>query len=370
MDAKPTSRRDLRRRIDQFVAHPGCDANVCSVVLDVPMRKVAERELPSGHPSLHERQSPFAIARGVTFERSLYDHPERILEPLVKAGALPAAHGGVLDLRLRAHGGPLADLDASAVAFTSFLRGLAKVGRDVDVTELTALVVAPTMKLPGAPLMKEGAFSADLVIVRLEPAARRGARFTLSVGEVKVYPDRGGHTDRAQLAGARAQAGMYVHAMRRVVASLGLADAIGVDDRGFLVLAHPSSNRPSVRWPEDLRWQARRAESWWTRLSSVAAEVLDDAAREGDPMEAVLAAETAYEQGCASFCARAPSCRKRAQSAGDPAVLGDEVARLVGPVTLIRAEALLRGRAKPATPAEEDLVRRVAAVDRAKEAVG
>ncbi len=35
----------------------------------------------------------------------------------------------------------------------------------------------------------------------------------LIVGEIKTYPDRGGYTEPAQLAQARAQAGVYVHGL-------------------------------------------------------------------------------------------------------------------------------------------------------------
>ena len=362
MSAKTSSRRDLRRRIDQFVANPRCDANVRAVVHDVSMREVARRDLPADHPSLREGQSPFALARGVQFERALYEPPTRILEALVKTDVLPARHGGALDLRLRAHGGPLPSLDAAATAFASVLRGLAKTPDDAEPDEVPSVIIAPAMKLDGAPLLPHGMFAADLVAVRL---SNERPRVRLHVGEVKVYPDRGGHTDRTQLAGARAQAGLYVHALRRTIEALGIGATVAVEDRGFLVLAQPSSNLPSVRWPEDLRWQARRAEAWWARLASVAKEVLADGPAVSDDAKvaAVCAAETAYEESCVSFCPRAAVCRQRSLDAGDATVLGADVAALVGDVTLIRAEALLRGVSKPASPAEEALLARVGAVD-------
>lgn len=361
--AAPERRRDLRRRIDQFVANPRCDANVRAAVHDVPMREVARRELPPDDPSLREGQSPFALARGVSFERSLYEPTARIEEALVAADVLPARHGPVLDLRLKAHGGALPSLEAAAKGFAAFLRGLAKAPADADAAEVTALVLAPAMRFDEGPLLPEGMFAADLVAVRLCDEA---PRVRLHVGEVKAYPDRGGHTDRAQLAGARAQAGLYVHALRRTVDALGLGGAVGVDDRGFLVLAKPASNLPSVRWPEDLRWQAKRAEDWWRRLADAAALIRAEGptvASRDEAIAAVCAAPTAYEEGCVSFCPRAKACRSRALDAGDGAVLGRDVGALVGGVTLLRAEALLRGATTPATPAEEALMTRVAAVD-------
>lgn len=363
MNPPANTRRDLRRRIDQFVANPRCDANVRAVVHDVSMRAVAQRDLPADHPSLREGQSPFALARGVQFEKALYEPADRIFEALVRASVLPARHGPLRDLRLRAHGGPLPTLDAAATAFAAVLRELASIRADAEPDEVPALVLAPTMKLEGAPLLPYGLFAADLVAVRL---AETGPRVRLHVGEVKVYPDRGGHTDRTQLASARAQAGLYVHAMRRTVAALGLTAAVQVEDDGFLVLAKPASNAPSVRWPEDLRWQARRAESWWTRLTVVAAEVLADGPAQSDAtaaIDAVRAAATAYEEGCITFCPRAPVCRARALAAGDATVLGGDVAALVGSVTLLRAEALMRGRAGATTPAEAALLERIHTVN-------
>lgn len=364
----PARHRDLRRRIDQFVANPTCDANVGSVVLDVPMRTVAARELPPDHSALREGQSPFALARGVTFERALYDNPDRLLSDLVRLGVLPAAHAGTLDLRLRAHGGPMPDLDASAAAFEKVLRTCARASTLTDTDALSVLIVGPTMKLPGAPLLPYGVFAADLVAVRFDPSLTARTPFTLRVGEVKVYPDRGGHTDGAQLAGARAQAGMYVHALRQTLAALGLGDAVTVDDNGFLVLAHASSNAPVVHWPEDLKWQARRARDGWRRLADTATTLTRDGTP-SDPVEAVRSAATDFHEGCTSFCARAPACRKRAETAGDPKVLGPEVAAILGDVTLLRAEALLRGRAVPESDSERDLMRRVGAVDDVRKAV-
>jgi len=363
MNPPASTRRDLRRRIDQFVANPRCDANVRSVVHDVPMRSVARLDLPTDHPALREGQSPFALARGVQFEKALYEPADRIFEALVKASVLPARHGPLRDLRLRAHGGQQPSLDAAATAFAAVLRELAAAPSDAEADQVIALVVAPTMKLDGAPLLPYGLFAADLVAVRLADTA---PRIRLCVGEVKVYPDRGGHTDRTQLASARAQAGLYVHAMRRTVDSLGLTASVRVEDDGFLVLAKPSSNAPSVRWPEDLRWQARRAEEWWARLGSVAARVLADGSALSDAgaaIDAVRAADTAYQEDCLTFCPRAPVCRSRALAKGDATVLGADVAALVGDVTLLRAEALLRGRAKPSTPAETALLERIQAVD-------
>ena len=96
----------------------------------------------------------------------------------------------------------------------------------------------------------------------------------LYVGEVKVYPDRGGHTDASELASARAQAGIYLHGLDLVVEALGVDKKVDVCREGFLVLTRPGSNFPSVRAGEDLRYQAERAKRGFELLES-AAESLD-----------------------------------------------------------------------------------------------
>lgn len=81
-------RRDTRRRLDQFIANPRCRANVLSAVHDIPMRAVAE----DVGLSVVFGQSPFAIGRGLTFEKSLYaDGAARLFAALVAASVLPAS---------------------------------------------------------------------------------------------------------------------------------------------------------------------------------------------------------------------------------------------------------------------------------------
>jgi hypothetical protein len=192
------------------------------------------------------------------------------------------------------------------------------------------------------------------------------ARPELVIGEVKVYPDRGGDTDRTELATARAQAGIYLHGLRAVLAELGLASSIGVANKGFLVLTKPGSNRPSVRADEDLEFQARRAERGLAQLRQVAAKM--EATHGPNPanrLPVVRDAATCWTERCPSFCDRAQGCRSRAMASGDPAVLGDDVARFVGPVSLTRVRELLEGGA-PASPAEQDLVARYEAATAAK----
>lgn len=73
--------------------------------------------------------------------------------------------------------------------------------------------------VPGKGLLADGYFSLD--VLTLHPGTG-SEKFTLRVGEIKVYPDRGGFTDAHELAGARAQAGLYVYALRSELERWGL----------------------------------------------------------------------------------------------------------------------------------------------------
>ena len=204
-------------------------------------------------------------------------------------------------------------------------------------------------------MLPEALLVIDVLAIRYE---KDGVRLT--VGEIKTYPDRGGHTDVEELAGARAQAGVYVHALRMVIDQLGLSGRLKVADDGFLVLSRPGFNRPSVRAGEELKYQAWRAKRGFEQLEAAAEALapLGEKAYGDKGVEAVRKAPKTYSETCVGFCDLAPKCFERALEAGDAEVLGEDVARYLGDVSLERAMALMEG-AKPKNEAEEDLKRRL-----------
>ena len=107
------------------------------------------------------------------------------------------------------------------------------------------------IKIPRGVILPEALLIIDAATVVVTDGSAR-----VTVGEVKVFPDRGGHTDPQQLASARAQAGIYRHALEITVSSLGLADDLDIASDGFLVFTWPGSNSPSIRIAEDLTYQA------------------------------------------------------------------------------------------------------------------
>jgi hypothetical protein len=338
------SHRDTRRRFEQWARNPLCQANALSAVHNVPMADVAERE---GHKRTMG-QSPFAIQRGQAFERSLFrDDGRALVDGLKAAGVLPGQASGLADFRLRLSGGKYQRLDDARTATTAWLTALA---RKRSRTAEPWLAAGATVSIPGGVMLPEALLILDALVVRHDTEPR-----TLVVGEIKTYPDRGGYTDPSELATARAQAGVYVHALELVLQELGLTPHFSVSTTGFLVLTRPGFNRPSIRHGEDLRYQATRARRGF-QLLRVAAEGLPrGSGRAG--VDDITTAAVHYQETCVMFCDRAPVCRDRAFADGNPAALGDDVARLLGDVSLQRALALLGG-AEGHTPAEIDLARR------------
>jgi len=147
-----------------------------------------------------------------------------------------------------------------------------------------------------------------------------------------------------------------------LVDQLGVADRVTVRADGFLVLTRPGSNRPSIRPGEDLRYQAERARRGFELLERAALGLPPFSPVDDDPIEAVAHTPTEYSEACLLFCDLAPRCHEEALAAGNPAVLGNDVRRFLGPVSLHRAMELLDGD-PPANETEADLVRRIEEVE-------
>lgn len=303
-------------------------------------------------------QSVFAILRGHTFERSLFeDEGLRLRKALIDKKVLPANASGFVDLRIAKDGGPCASLESSRQAFRSQLQRFAATTGESRM-QLPTIIAGPSLMVPGKAIRPDGLFAVDVVTVHPQP---RPTPIVLRVGESKVYPDRGGFTDPGDLSSARAQAGLYVHALRVELAQFGLEQHFAVADDGFLVLTRPGSNLPSVRAGEDLRYQATRAQEAFDRLRTAAAQALplDQGGDAVAPqrLAVIQGAGKAYGDGCLAFCELADHCQKQALDLGLPEALGEDMARFLGKVSLHRALELLHG-AGAQSEAEEDFLRR------------
>lgn len=351
-ETREEARRNTRGRFEQWVKNPSCEANTISAVHNVRLDKAAEKE---GIP-VSFGQSPFALARGNAFEAGLfYNGAQRIREALEKNECLPTGSAGFLDLRLKMNGGKaITSVDEALAKTVGWLNELAG-----PASTLATIIAAPMVKIPRGVILPEAILIIDVATVTDAPDGRR----LVTVGEVKVFPDRGGHTDPHQVATARAQAGLYRRALELAIADLGIGDRVAVSPTGFLVFTWPGSNQPSVRANEDLTYQAIRAERGFARLEEVAAGIVREEDWNADLpalIDRVLGAPTDYAEACLSFCDLAPRCHARALANDDSVVLGDDVKRLLGETTLTRALDLLNG-APVANDREADLLRQLGA---------
>jgi hypothetical protein len=266
--ARDAARRNTRMRFEQWAKNPTCEANTISAVRNVRMADVAKQ---IGLPTTFG-QSLFAIIRGDGFERSLfYNNGKRLLEALILREVLPAKASGFIDFRIKLNGGTrLTSLDDAINETTEFINKLATSSKQTRA-RMPAIAAGATVRIPKGVLLPEAILIIDALAIRTD-----GEIPTVYVGEIKTYPDRGGHTAAGELAVARAQAGIYLHAMDLVVESLGVKDKINVSREGFLVLTRPGSNMPSVRAGEDLRYQAERAKRGFELLEKAAGALSKD----------------------------------------------------------------------------------------------
>ena len=359
---RPEQQRNTRMRFEQWAKNPQCEANTLSAVHNVRMAKAARRA--GLEPTFGA--SPFALARGDQFERNvLANQAERLLPELVRTGVLTGSASGLLDLRIRMNGGSdhaLLDLDAACAKTEEALRRIGCARGESELSALPAVVAGATLKLPRGVMLPEALLILDVLVVRPQPGA---ARAEVVVGEVKTYADRGGFTDRQQLAQARAQMGLYLHALRTVTATFDESERPAFADEGFLVLSRPGSDFPRVRPGEQLTYQASRADRGFELLEAAAARlpVTFDVDADDEPtrLEAVLTAQKHYSEACLGFCDLAQRCHEEAVERSDPVVLGDDVRRFATGVPLWRIGELLSG-----SPAHDDTER--ALVDRIREA--
>ena len=344
------ARRETRRRFEQWARNPECHSNVTSAVHNVKMGAAARRENPNAP---RDAQSVFALERGNAFEASLINNNAPILlEALRGAEVISLTSNDFADHRTTSNGGPLASLDDATKAGHAFLASLA------DGNAFNGAVSSLTVRIPRGVMLPEATLIIDVLSVQVIDG-----KPIIAVGEIKTYADQGGHTHRSDLATARAQMGLYVHALEITLEDLGLANAVSVSMQGFLILTHPGSNQPSVRSGEDLRYQLERARRGF-ELMEESAIMLDgaygdaDDTEDADLLELVLNAPTHFQDSCISFCERAEACYKKAMANSEGVVLGDDVARFLNGISLQRAEDLMNGQ-KPSTASEKDLLSRL-----------
>jgi hypothetical protein len=271
-------------------------------------------------------QSPFAITRGLQFEGWLFKENAKVLHnALVKASMLRDSESGLLDLRLTMNGGPkLKSIDAAISESHKLLSNLSEKANFSPPSIIAGLA----LRIPKGVMLPEATLIIDAAII-----TKSEDQFSIKVGEIKVFPDRGGHTDPGEIATARAQAGVYQHALELTVKSLNLKNPPNVDTKGFLVFTWPGTNSPVIRPNEDLTFQALRANQGFERLDEIALRLVSEKAE----------SDSASDSLAWSFCDLAARCQDLAIADDRAIILGREAARALGSVKVARAIELMDG---------------------------
>jgi hypothetical protein len=293
-------------------------------------------------------QSPFAIGRGLAFEKMLRaDHYAATLNLLRGLPHFPATGARVVSLREGYPSGPermpLRARDTAAL-LARIVRGDPSAPHLIDGAVLAATIGG-----------LRAYFEADAL------AALAGAE--LRVAEVKSFPKVDDRVDPDKLGAALDQVAVYILLTRDEVLRQGGDPERLVSDRALLITPRNVGLTPTLseqRVEARVR-RARRLLDQIPRAADVAASVpagvsfgtvADTGVEERRRLDLLhdLADRvgTAYQPGCLATCGNARFCRARAFRDGSPCLAGTTALRLLpGVASLGRAEELTRG-ARPA----------------------
>jgi hypothetical protein len=313
------------RALAALAANPGCSRRAVLDAAGVDKAALATR---LGHPAPFG-QSPFAISRGLGFERRVKaDGCTELLELLRAELPLPEPFGQADDDAPVEYAELVTDhtLPAGRVASTraALLKASARPG-------VWTVLDHPLLRLEVAGSVAH--LEPDLVVVRPD------GRWT--VVEIKSFPILDGGADPAKVGAAARQVAVYVLALRETAAALagvaaerdpyarpeGLAGA--PDSTAVLVCPKDFSNRPAVA-SVDVRKPMAVTRRQLDRLTRV--EQLLDALPPGadfDPARAdkellttVGALDAVYSPDCLAACELSFHCREEARCEGSVETLG------------------------------------------------
>ncbi|MBF9070545.1 hypothetical protein I2501_21200 [Streptacidiphilus sp. NEAU-YB345] len=318
------------RTLAALAANPGCGRRAVLDAAGVDKGALAER---LGTPGAMG-QSPFAITRGLVFERRLRADGCAELVALLRRTLLPEgdeqAPVEVPDLLVKEGAAVRAARTRSVLAEAASRPGVWTV---LDHPLLRMEVAGSTVSL-----------EPDAVVVRPD------GRWT--VLEIKSFPILDGSADPAKVGAAARQAAVYVLALRATAAALegttlpaspyaepeGMAAAPSTT--GLLVCPRDFSNAPTAA-SVDLRKQiavTRRQLARLTRVEQLL-DVLPSGASLEDTPHSVDALPHAYSPDCLAACELAFHCRTQARAAGAVETLGRGIRAELGGITTVE-EAL------------------------------
>ncbi len=364
------------REIEQAARNGGCDRIHALLVLGVSPT-VAEIDIYGG---LAPAQSTFAVQKGSRFEDALCRNGgDRLLALYRGAGRLPRAEVSVVDISQlipraasRRPTLPPAGATREQRRAAARQRATTVLGRRADLTlrylrrRLSGDQDAPTMIVQGClPLTILGRtyhIIPDLLVADADARCYR-------VGEIKLYPDRGGRTALEDVRGASRQAAVGVVALRRVLLREGqtaAAVATLVPPQCDLILRAVDTMRAMLRL-RPIAAEVADIERLITRAPGRAAAILSALAAAGIGASATIATPAVldaiparYDVVRCGLCALRDRCLDAARDAGDPVTLGgavrDELAALG---TLPEILSMVDGARVARDAVEEARVRRL-----------
>jgi len=339
------------RTIAALTVNPGCSRRAVLDAAGVDKRKLAER---IGFPARYG-QSPFAITRGLAFEKQVKaDGCAALMELLRSSLGFTVPEHEYVDLGAE----PTADPKGGAVGGASVDRAT----RYERTRALFARVAAGEPLLADHPLLRldVGGRTAyvepDVVALSARPA---GASATspprLYVAEIKSFAVIDGQADPAKVGAAATQAAVYVLALRGLFAALGADPGLVADDV-LLVCPQDFANRPGVH-VLDVRRQLAAVERQLARLPRIGALVadldptvdfdlaVDPPAAEGETgrehrsgaelTKSLSVIEARYAPECVTRCELAFHCRAESRAAAAADALGRSVRDALGGIESI-----------------------------------
>ena len=347
----PKSHRQ-RARLEQWLDNPRCDKNAASAVLNVPMLEVANhlivaRSLPSHEVVAKDPRdiSEFARSLGQAFEKSLFEQePALMVQMLTKAGLLQADYRVEVIHRLQ------------QATNQEFLDESHRILRVISAADKDTAFVINGFRLPATFLPPDSTLEIDILVAI--PSGE--GSHELILGEVKVYPDKGGRTDRVQISGARSQLGLYAHIMREWLPTLENIEQARYLGRGFFVLSDPANQTPVLSALENMDEQESRARTAIAAINKLQFEELQQESDAGKRLEAIAALDVNFNEGCWGRCAMAEVCFAQVRMADSTQVLGTKIHQQLGGISLATAVSLADGQIKPSEPLEVDLAERFA----------
>jgi hypothetical protein len=333
------------RVLAAYSGHTDCNVAALAFAASVDMDK-----LLVGTPFQAQfGQSPFALARGNQFERSIrQDGYARALELLRTKMGFDVTDARIINLRdsfPRNRQGMVLRASETRSLIGQILRGDRHAPNLIDGAVLKAQVGGET-----------AFFEADAL----------AARFAGPIhgGEVKSFPVVDGRAEPDKLGAALDQISIYILLTQQLVAELGGDPDLAVSMTAMLIAPRNVGLTPSLEI-QNVASRVRRVASLLDRTIPVGelaaglpggifGQIADRAvapSRRLDVLDSVVErVGTKLTSGCLSSCGAARYCRARAVAAGSPAIGGEQVVRLLPGITsLPRAAELAAGAPAGAT---------------------